>query len=214
MANHKFDFLLGLDFETTGVCVKNDDPLHNKRTGERHQAVSGGFIVIDAKTYKPIEKLYLEIKWNDESHRQVNKNFEFGQYAVNIHGLSMDYLDINGVDEEEAVMQIANLIIKYWGTSSPLNCLGHNVHFDIRFLKDMFERHSLELKFSQRHVDSFTIGQVLWNAYNSDELFNLLVDTKRKKHNALEDIEMTLASIKTSRDLFGQFLEEQKIERL
>jgi len=179
-----FDFLFGLDFETTGVCVKNDDPLHNKKTGERHQAVSGGFIVADAKTYEPIEKLYLEIKWND------------------------------GVEEEEAVMEIANLIIKYWGTSSPLNCLGHNVHFDIRFLKDMFKRHDLNLRVSQRNIDSFTLGHTLWNAHDSDELFNLLIGSERKNHNALEDIEMTLESIAISRNLFGDFLKQNNIARL
>lgn len=209
-----FEFILGLDCETTGVCVKNNDPLYNKKTKEKHQALSWGFLVIDALTYKVIEKLYLEVKWNEESIQQKEKDPEFGQYAVNIHGLSQDYLDVNGVDEEEAVRQIANLIIKYWGTSSPLNCLGHNVHFDIRFLQDVFERHELTLRFSQRHVDSFSLAHPLWNAHNSDELFNLLVGTERKDHNALEDIEMTLESIKVTRDLFTKFLSENNIERL
>lgn len=209
-----FDYLFGLDFETTGVCVKNDDPLYNKKTGERHQAVSGGFIVADAKTYEPIEKLYLEIKWNDESYRQKEQRPDFGDFATGIHGLSREYLDLNGVDEEEAVTDIANLIIKYWGTSSPLNCLGHNVHFDIRFLKDMFQRYDLNLRVSQRNIDSFTLGHALWGANDSDELFNLLIDTKRKEHNALEDIEMTLESIAISRNLFGDFLSQNNIKRL
>lgn len=207
--NSGFDFLLGLDFETTGICLNNDDLLYNKSTGERHQAISGGFLIIDAKTYKVIEKLYVEIKWNDESHRQRKQNPDFGKYAENIHGLTLEHLDLHGVEEEEAVTDIANLIIKYWGTSSPLNCLGHNVQFDIRFLKDMFERYDLNLSFSQRNIDSLGIGHAMWGVHNSDELFSLLVGTERGAHNALDDIEMTLESIVTTRTLFHDYLESQ-----
>jgi len=205
-----FNNIFAFDVETTGVCVGNNDPLYRESDGERHQALSWGLIIADADTLEPIEKKYIEVKWNDSSREQRIRDPEFGMYAEKIHGLTFDYLEENGIDEEDAVIEIANLILKYWGTSSPLNCLGHNVHFDIRFLKDLLDRYDIDLRFSQRHVDSFAVGFTCWETYDSDELFDLVCGSTRKAHNSLDDIELTLESIRTTRNLFKAMLDGDK----
>lgn len=197
-----FKYIFAVDSETTGVCIGNNDPLYRESTGEHHQALSWGIMVVDCDTLLPVEELYLEVKWNETSIKQQEADPKFGTYAENIHGLKRDYLEENGIDEEEAVIQIAGLISKYWGTSRPLNCLGHNVAFDIRFLHELLERYGIDLRFSQRHVDSFGVGFTAWEAYDSDELFALTSDNVRTEHNSLEDIKLTLESIRTTREVF------------
>jgi len=202
-----FKYIYAHDCETTGVCISNKDPLFRESNGERHQAISWGIIIVDSDTYEPIEEVYIMVKWNEESKAQRAADPEFGTYAEKIHGLTFDYLEEHGVDEEEAVEIIANLIIKYWGTSRPLNCLGHNVAFDNRFLQDLLERFGLDMRFSQRHIDSFAIGHCCWKTNDSDELFDLVTGAARTEHNALEDIQLTLESCRTTRNLFQAMLD-------
>ena len=123
-----FEFILAIDFETTGLCFSGD-------IDAGHQAVSAGLIVADASTFKPIEELYCEIKWNEQSKATRKLDPNFGVKAEGIHGLTFDYLEKNGITEEEAVTKILNLIIKYWGVKNAPRLLGHNVHlFDYKFL--------------------------------------------------------------------------------
>lgn len=197
-----FDFLLGIDCETTGLTFNNPDPSIN------HQAVSWGLIVIDANTLNPIEDLYVEIKWNEQSKQQRKENSSFGKKAESIHGLTYDYLEQNGITEEQAVAQIGNLILKYWNPNSCIKALGQNVHmFDIPFLRSLFNKHDINLKFGTRHIDTNSIGFAVFETYNSDDLFNTVGFDLRKEHNALRDAYMALKVVKTTRVLFNSFLE-------
>ena len=97
-----FKYILAVDSETTGLNkVKNEGDV-----SDGHQAVSWGLIVADAETLIPVEKLYLEVKWNEQSKRRKELDPEFGVTASSIHGLSYSYLEENGIDEADAVVQI------------------------------------------------------------------------------------------------------------
>lgn len=191
-----FEFLLGIDCETTGICFQNYDnnenPVFNPTTGERHQALSWGVMVLDASTFKPVEEpIYLEVKWNNNSIRQRKMNSSFGKPAEKVHGLSYEYLEQNGMEEEEAVVTIGEMILKYFA-SSPVKLLGHNVHlFDKEFLADMFKRYEVDISFGNRHYDSASLGFGTVGAWTSDDLFKTFGFNERKDHNALEDIRMT-----------------------
>lgn len=189
-----FEKLLAMDCETTGLDWNGDDPSNG------HQAVSWGFIVADGKTLKPIEELYVEIKWNDESKAARKADPEFGKEAGRIHGLTYDYLEQNGVTEEEAVVLIANMIIKYWGPTCLIKALGHNVQmFDIPFLRAMFKRHGIVLPLGSRHYDSNSAGFIAVGSYTSDALFDTMGFDSRDSHNALEDTRMSLESCRRIR---------------
>lgn len=194
-----FEKVLAIDVETSGMFYDNqsDDPSHNAATGEDYQIVSIGLIVADVATFKPVEKLYLEIKWDGESL--------WSKKAEAVHGLSVDYLEENGVDQEEAVVEIANLIIKYWGPDVPLCLLGHNVAtFDLKFLKRLFKKYGLEVRFGNRYIDTMSIGVATFGTFNSDDLFASAGFPERDpaKHNALDDAMMALQSARMVKELW------------
>lgn len=189
---HKF---LAVDVETTGMCTVGDDP------SVGYQMVSIGLIVSEPRTFKEIEELYLEIKWNGES--------EWSDFAFNIHGLSKEYLEENGVDEDEAAAQILELIMRHFDTTKTIVLSGHNVaSFDRYFLKSLFRKFDIELKFAHRMIDSFSIGLVSVGAYDSDDLFAKMGLPPRKLHNSLEDIRYTLKSIRMINKLIQQCLDQ------
>jgi len=193
-----FKHFLVMDCETSGLFLNEDDPSYNKRTGEEHQAVSFGFIVVDSETLNPVEDLYVEIKWNGDAC--------WDERAQAIHGLTKEYLNENGLEEHEAVALIGNLILKYW-PGVMVRTAGHNVAtFDLWFLKRLMRRQEIDLPYGNRHIDTSTIGFVNYGAYTSDEVFELVGCEQRDTHNALDDAYMSLQVLQASRTLFNHFL--------
>jgi len=195
--NGFFKHVLAMDSETTGLDFRADDP------SDGHQPISWGIIVADTVTFEPIEELYLEIKWNAISIQSRKKDPTFGKKAEEIHGLTKSHLDENGVTEEEAVIQIANLIIKYWGPNNAIATLGHNVAtFDMPFLRAMFRRHDIPLRFTNRHFDSNSLGLGTVGAFTSNSLFDTMGFDERTDHNALDDCKMSLDSFRIIKKLW------------
>lgn len=194
-----FKYILAMDCETTGIAFGSDDPSFNPKTEEEFQSVSWGFIVLEGETLKEVDRLYLEIKWDGIS--------EWSEGAARVHGLTKAHLKENGLTAEEAVVEIANLIVKYWGTDSPICPLGHNVMFDVAFLKRLMRKYGVELKFGNRIVDSNSLGYILMNTYNSDDLFTETGQQEREDHNSLEDIEMTVEALRRLKMIFDIGLE-------
>jgi DNA polymerase III alpha subunit (gram-positive type) len=190
-----FQFVLAMDCETTGLFFGSDNPsVHPQDESRYHQTVSWGFIVLNADTLEEVDRLYVEIKWDGIS--------EWSSKAEAVHGLSKDYLEENGMSEEEACVAIGGLIMKYWDTK-PVVTLGHNVAtFDLPFLKTMMRRHGVELNFGNRHIDTMSAGFATFGIYNSDELFEAACLPERQLHNALEDIEYTVDSLRVIRVIF------------
>lgn len=195
-----FERVLAVDCETTGLAVNQDDPSYNPKTGEEYQAISWGLIVADAQTLTPIEEMYVETQWNGVS--------VWDDRAQKIHGLSKEYLEKNGFTEQETVEAIGTLIMKYWGPTVSIRTLGHNVvSFDIWFLKRLFRRHDIELRFGSRHIDTSTLGFVNWGTFNSDDLFSAVGFDARGDHNALDDARMSLESARVTKLIFNKCLE-------
>lgn len=191
-----FTKFLAIDCETTGISKRGDDP------SDGYQMVSIALIVSDVKTYREIESLYLEIKWNGESM--------WDDYAYKIHGLSKEYLEENGVDEEEAAAQIIELIMRHFDPTKGITLMGHNVAtFDSYFLRGLLRKFDVDLKFSHRMIDSYTLGLVTIGAFDSDELFNKLGFAPRCTHNALEDIRYTLKAVRIINKLVQRCLDNE-----
>lgn len=185
-----FKYILALDSETTGLNFDSKMPID-----KGHQAVSWGFIVAESETLKTVEELYVEIKLNNKSKQILAEDPTFNVRASAIHGLTTDHLNKHGIEEEQAVIQIATLILKYWGPMNRINCLGHNIaSFDIPFLKSMFRRHQVDISISSRHCDSNSIGFCTVGSFVSDDFFSTMGCDDRSEHNALEDARMSLES--------------------
>ena len=190
-----FKYFLAMDCETSGLQPNSFTPFLDKNGG-RYQAVSWGLQVVDAITLKAVDELYVEIQWNGESL--------WDDRAEQVHGLSKEYLEEHGVTEEEAVCEIGNLIVKWWGGTAQINGFGHNVAtFDIPFLIELFERHGIPLKFSHRCYDTTTLALILMEQYNSDDLFEELSLPPRCKHNALEDVKLEVLAAKRLKQIFN-----------
>ncbi len=185
--------LLIVDTETSGLAYSCDDPSYNPKTGETYQIVSIGLIVVNAITLEPIEKVYLEIKWDGKS--------TWDQRAQEVHGLTKAYLNENGVDTYEAVEVIGNLILDHWGPDSPVHICGHNPHFDLSFFKRLLRSEGIEIKFGNKMIDTNSIGFAVFNTHNSDDLFETVGMPVRKDHNSLEDAMSVLKVLKITRTL-------------
>ena len=141
--------ILVIDTETSGMSYEKD-------VTRNHQIVSIGLIVSDSDTFAEHDTLYLELKWNGTNR--------WDTIAESIHGLSKEYLNSNGVDEEDAVAEIVAFIMSYFDVDEPIMLLGHNSRpFDLPFLEKLLGKFDFSFKFSHRTVDSFSIGLVCFN---------------------------------------------------
>lgn len=208
MSNKKprgyLEHILAIDVETTGLFFNNTDPSFDEESGKYHQVVSIGLVVADATTFEEIEDLYIEIKWDGESEWNVE--------AENIHGLSKQYLEENGFTNEEAVLVIGQLLLKYWGGNKPVALLGHNVAtFDKFFFQRLMMSQGIHVKHANRHIDSFSVGKATVGSCNSDDLFEAVGIPTRdsNSHNALDDAKASLTSVRTVKQLWDAFVAPQ-----
>jgi len=186
--------ILFIDCETSGLNFNADDP------SEGYQSVSWGLVVASAQTLDKIEELYLEIKWDGES--------TWSKEAQAIHGLTPKYLEENGMTEEDAVVAIAELILKHWGPDSPVCLGGHNVAtFDKFFLRRLLRKYEIEVRFGSKTVDTNAIGFATFGTHNSDDLFEAVGLPAREDHNALQDANNARLSVQRVRKMFNACLD-------
>lgn len=195
MARGQFSKFLSIDAETSGLAFNSVDPSYDSTTGTEYQSVSWGMVVADAVTLKPIDKLYVEIKWNGES--------EWSDGAEKVHGLSRDYLDENGMSEEDAACEIASFVLEHFDPNKPVVLCGHNVtSFDVFFLRRLLNKFGIMFKTGNRYIDTNSIGFACYGTYNSDDLFDL-VGVNRGEHNALEDALAALKVVHATRLVYN-----------
>lgn len=190
-----FERLLVIDTETSGLA-NADDASYDPVSGKVYQIVSIGLIVVNAQTLKTIEELYVEVKWDGISEWSVG--------AQRVHGLSPEYLEANGLDMCDAVVEVASLILRHWGPTSPVVLAGHNVvSFDMWFLKRLLRSEGIEVLFSNRTIDTNALGFTIFSTFNSDDVFEQVGCAARggSKHNALDDARMSLQVIRTARTI-------------
>lgn len=188
---------LGIDWETSGADwgFRYDD--YSKQSS--YQGISFGAVVFETETFEPVETLYREI------HFDANK-YQWTEQAEAIHGLSRTHLLRNGVPSEEAACDLAELVLKYWGPNPFVVMLAHRLDFDLHYTKQLLEPY--ELMFNRDGVKLDTCGTAfaLLGIHKSDKLFDFLGLEGRGKHNALEDILMTLEAMRTMRLIMREAL--------
>lgn len=190
-------FGLGIDWETSGSDWNDPDGSHKK-----YQGLSYGAVVFNVDTFEPIETLYRELRFDDAKYSWSNE-------AQAIHGLSREYLNENGVDREEAVADLGELILKYFGPNDKVMFLGHNADFDIKFTNQLLNDFGLP-SLNKHHVilDTSSAGFITLGLYKSDMLFDRLGFDKRGLHNALDDILITLETCKIMKSLVSHALND------
>lgn len=183
-----FDKFVVVDCETSGISFGGNP-------SENHQAVSFGILISDVNNFEVIDGLYVEIKWNGVAKWEYQ--------AEQLHGMSKKYLEENGVTEKEAAEQIGGLFAEHFDLDHPISLMGHNVGtFDLPFLRKLLNAHDLPFKFAHRHMDTFSLSMGTVQAYNSDDLFELMGVEKRKEHNALDDAAAALKVYRTIHNIW------------
>lgn len=194
-----------IDWETSGATWGGDST-------KDYQGVSFGAVVFDTATFTPVESLYREIKFKADK-------YQWSDDAQNIHGLSREYLEENGVTQEDAAVALLELILKHFGPDPLVMMLGHNTEFDRRFTNQLLN--SIEFEFSverlipeftqikMHHVvlDTSSLGFITMGLYKSDLLFKKIGFEDRGIHNAQQDAWQTLMTCKIIKDLVQSALE-------
>lgn len=118
--------------------------------------------------------------------------------AMKINNLDLDLIREKGKSEDYVTKQLINHISQTCKTRPVV--IGHNVNFDINFLKALFKRtgYSYEDTFNHRVVDTMSIlralnhaGIIPDTACNSAGAFEFFGIDNKKAHTALADAEAT-----------------------
>lgn len=197
-------FGLCIDWETSGATWGGDSSI-------KYQGISFGAIIFDTETFTEVESMYCLVKFNPDK-------YEWTEGAQKIHGLTIEHLEKHGLSQEDAAVQLIELIVKYFGTDSKVMLLGHNPEFDRRFTNQLLN--SVEFEFSvERKNEEFThiplhhvildtsaLGYITMGLYKSDLLFERMGFEERGDHNALVDARQTLETCKIIRAAFNEAL--------
>lgn len=192
-------FGLCIDWETSGSTWGGDSSIE-------HQGIAFGAIVFNTEDFSPVEKLYMMVKFNASKYKWTEQ-------AEQIHGLSQEHLEKNGVAQEDAAVALGELILKYWGPDSKVMFLGHNPQFDLRFTNQLMKSIGIEFSVEKQtdleswiqvhHVvlDTSATGFITFGLFKSDLLFEKIGFEERGEHNALTDAEQTLETCAAIRQL-------------
>lgn len=178
-------FGLAIDWETTGFSMPGYT--------SKHQGISFGAIIFDTASLDAVETIYHEIKFKDK--------YEWSTRAEQIHGLSKEHLAKHGIEQEQAAEILINLVFKYMNTEDVL-LMGHRVGFDRAFTDQLTDTVGIRLPIHPTTIDTASMATILLETSNSEEIFTMLGLPARGKHNALEDIQNTLQSVRKMKEIF------------
>lgn len=178
---------LCFDWETSGSDWNKDSSID-------YQGISLGLAVFNTRTFDVIDTEYLEVQF-DES------KYKWSKEAEAIHRISREHLAQHGLSSEDAACKVVEFLLKYFGPNPNIMIMGHNIPYDVKFMKQLLE--PFELMFNIHHVMLDTAGACFINftTYKSDHLFELSGVGERDMHNALEDVLMTINAAKFMREV-------------
>jgi DNA polymerase-3 subunit epsilon len=116
--------------------------------------------------------------------------------ALVINKINLDEHRINSISPNEAIQQILQFIECNFDTSEKITLAGHNICFDIRFIRQLFEsqEYSFGEIFSHRSIDTSSILYYLYLAgkleskiVGSDAAFSHFGIEVSGRHTALGD---------------------------
>ena len=160
MATQMPKFGLAIDWETSGLSLPPED------YAAKHQGIAFAAVVFDASTYEVVDVLYKSIKFDSTKYQWTDK-------AESIHGLSRTYLEEHGCTQEEAAIELAQMVFKYMG-SDEIVILGHRPHFDISFTDQLMSSVDMEFKYDPIKIDTAALGFIFLELTHSDELFDAM----------------------------------------
>ena len=168
-------------------------------TTRKYQGISVGALVLNGDTLETVDQLYLEIKFDAEKYSWTTS-------AERIHGLSVDYLNANGIEREEAAIILAEFILKHFDNLDDVIFGGHHVDFDIAFTNQLLRDFDLS-EVVPHHIryDTSVVGAVVFGIPSSKKLFEFF-GFERGTHNAFEDAEIAANVIRVFRGIGNEYI--------
>lgn len=174
-------FVLFVDTETTGLPKNWSSPISDDRAWP--SAVQVAWVIFDSSGNKVKE----------ENHYISNADVAVSSGALKIHGLTSDFLKVNGIDRKQVLQHLKRDLDHY----DPL-VVGHFVELDLHVLGADFHRTSIEADLFNYPVyctmlGSDTFVRKPWVRYLSlkDLHEHLFGHAKEDLHNALTDAHIT-----------------------
>ena len=120
--------------------------------------------------------------------------------ALEVNGFLQDKI----LNCEKSCEDLLNEFLEWTMSIEDKTLAGHNVHFDVAFLKQNFKIYGIKWFFGHRYVDSFGLFYAYLkandlsmpmsngkSAISLDSMIDYFKLSKRGVHNALEDAELT-----------------------
>jgi DNA polymerase III epsilon subunit-like protein len=198
MAGFKPTHILVMDWETSGA----EFGMSAEEIAKKYQGISLGLIVADFETLEEVYSDYFLIKYDSQ--------YTWTQKAEEIHGISREELEKNGVSREEAMERVLGAILEFWGPKGIIVFGAHNAAFDMAFLQEQILKPAgVTLEFHQAKLDTAVLGMMLFGNGRSDFVFELLAGCDgRGAHNSLDDARFCLKSMRTAKQLFQEIFNE------
>jgi len=198
MAGFKPTHILVMDWETSGA----EFGMSAEEIAKKYQGISLGLIVADFETLEEVYSDYFLIKYDSQ--------YTWTQKAEEIHGISREELEKNGVSREEAMERVLGAILEFWGPKGIIVFGAHNAAFDMAFLQEQILKPAgVTLEFHQAKLDTAVLGMMLFGIGRSDFVFELLAGCDgRGAHNSLDDARFCLKSMRTAKQLFQEIFNE------
>lgn len=137
----KSKYYLALHIETTGLNHVIDEPIY-----KNNNIVALSAVICEKGTFNIIDEKIIFI---DHGIDEVGDRW---------HGITKEFLEEEGVDEESAVLEFANFILEYFDSNDSIICLGQNVHsFVLPFVKNLLYRNEVFIQFSVNALDVFSV---------------------------------------------------------
>lgn len=174
--------ILCLDFETSGLSSKV------------HQGLQVGAIVLSADFKDRLGECCISVRFDDS-------RFQWTKEAELINGRRKDDIQ-RRPSLREGALEFASFLRQHFDPNIPIVLAAHNPQFDYDFLKQWLREAGVdkEFKISHRQIDTYTLGRVLFDCRNSDELFQH-VGIIRGDHDACEDVEAVVRILQCVRGI-------------
>jgi DNA polymerase-3 subunit epsilon len=127
----------------------------------------------------------------------LDQVIKFTPQSQKIHKIDFNEFIDKAVEHSIVVEKVSNFCHKNFSCNSPITLGGHNVNFDIGFLKKLLGLEYSKL-FSHRSIDTSAIlkflyisGKISEDCSGSDKAFSYFNIKVQNRHSALEDAKAT-----------------------
>lgn len=165
---------------------------------------------LDKRANHIIELGYCKFRLHDEQYvledeydKLIRINYNLPKKIIHLTGITDEMLQFNGRDETEIANEFYNMMIQDVHKKKLL--VAYNAHFDIGFLKEMFERYNLSIPSNIDFLDVLTVfkDRASYPHKLKDAIIHFdLQSICMNSHRAIDDCKATFEVLKSLRMSF------------